>query len=54
MQRAHPFRNIVGKRAGSFDDFVQQEVGITKVRADHVPVGLLALDVEIDQVDERG
>ena len=53
--RAYVFRNgaIVAELASGLDDLVEDAVGVAEVLADHVPVRLLALTGELDQVDEH-
>lgn len=51
---AHPLGDVVGEVAGGVDDLVELQVEVAEVLADDVPVGLLALDVEVDEVDEDG
>ena len=47
------FGDVVGQRAPGFDELVELQVDGTKVRSDNVPVGLLADQREVDQVDEH-
>ena len=42
---------VVGELAGRLDQLVELEVQVAEVLADHVPVGLLAHDVQVDHVD---
>src|SRR5690606_22066527 len=51
VERAHPLGDLVGELARGVDDLVEDEVGVAEVLADDVPVGLLALEVQVDQVD---
>ena len=52
MQRPHPFRRFVGELAGTGDDLVKLQMKVAEVGSHDVPVGLLALHVELDQVRE--
>ena len=54
VEGAHPLGDVVAEGAGVVDDLVELEVEVAEVLADDVPVGLLALQVEVGQVDEEG
>ena len=46
--------HAVGRQAGEVDDLVELQVHGAELRADHVPVGLLAQQRQVDQLDEGG
>jgi hypothetical protein len=54
MQGTHPFGGVICELAGSVHDFIQLQVEVPEVGAHDVPVGLLALKVEFDQVRQDG
>ncbi len=54
MKGAHPLGRLVGKLPGGIHDFVQLQVQVPEVGSHDVPVGLLALDVQLNQVREYG
>ena len=54
MQGPHPFGHVIGELAGCVNDFVELQVEVPEVGAHDVPVGLLALDMQLDQVRKNG
>ena len=54
VERAHALGHLVGKLARGIRNLVQDEVGVAEVDADDVPVRLLGLDVELDEINEHG
>ena len=48
---AHPLRDLVGEGPSRLDQLVELEVQVAEVLADDVPVRLLALQMQVDQVD---
>jgi hypothetical protein len=52
VERAEPLGDGVARCAGDVDDFVELQVQVAEVVADDVPVGLLGLQVQLDQIDE--
>ena len=46
--------NTIKKIPGRFDDLVEDAVRVTEVAAHDVPVRLLALTCQFDQIDEHG
>ena len=53
VQGAHALGHLIREGAGCFDDFIQLQVQVPEVRSHDVPVRLLALDVQFDQVHEH-
>jgi hypothetical protein len=51
VEGAHPLGDLVAGFAGEFDKLIQLQVQITKVGPDHVPMGLLSQQVQLDEVD---
>ena len=49
---AHALGDLVGTLAGDVDDVIQVEVDVAEVRADDVPVDLLAHELEGDEVGQ--
>ena len=54
VERAHPLGHLIGEFTGGVSDLVQDEVSVTEVDANDVPVRLLGLNVELDEVNEHG
>ena len=52
VQRAHAFGDRVTGFARGVDDFVELQVQVPEVGADKIPVGLFALQVQFDEIDE--
>ena len=50
VEGAHAFGNGVAGFACGVDDFVELQVQIAKVGADEIPVGLLALQMQFDEI----
>ena len=53
VERAHPLGDVVAELPGGVDDLVELQVQVAEVLADDVPVRLLALEVQVDEVDEQ-
>ena len=49
---AHPLGDGVAGLAGGVDDLVELQMRVTEVGADDIPVHLLTLDVQLDQVHQ--
>ena len=52
VQRAHPLGDGVAGLAGEVDQFVELQVQVAEVGSDDVPVRLLALQVQFDEVHQ--
>ena len=52
VQRPHPLGDGVAGLAGEVDELVELQVKVAEVGSDDVPVRLLALQVEFDQIDK--
>lgn len=53
VHRAHPLGDAVCELARGFHDLVELEVQVAEVGADDVPVRLLALQRQLDEVDQN-
>jgi hypothetical protein len=53
MQGPHPFRSLVCEEPGSSNNLVQLQVEVTEIRAYHVPVGLLSLQMQLDEIGKH-
>ncbi len=53
VQRAHPLGDGVAGLACEVDKLVELQVEVAEVGADDVPVRLLALQVQFDQIDQH-
>jgi len=54
VQRAHPFGHLIGELAGGIGHLVKDQMSVAEVDANDVPVCLLGLDVELDEINEHG
>ena len=52
VEGAHALGEIVREAAGGVDDLIQLEVKVPEVGPDDIPVRLLALNMELDQVHQ--
>ena len=50
VEGPHALGNVIGEEACGRDDFIQLQVEVAEVGAHEVPVGLLSLQVQLDQV----
>jgi hypothetical protein len=50
MEGTHALGGVVSELAGGQDEFVQLEVKIAEVRSHDVPVCLLSLELQLDEV----
>src|SRR5690606_32167356 len=53
VERAHPFGDDIAGLAGVVDQFIELQVQVTEVGAHHVPVRLLTLQLQFDQLDQH-
>jgi len=53
VQRAHPLGHLIGELTGGVSDLIKDEMGVAEVDANDVPVCLLGLDMEFNQIDEH-
>ena len=51
-KRAHSFGDRVAGLTRDVDDFVELQMHVPEVRPDDVPMRLLSLQVQLDQVDK--
>ena len=53
VERTHPLGDRVAELPRRFDDLVEDAVRVAEVAADDVPVRLLALHLQLEQVDQH-
>ena len=53
VQGAHAFSSLVGEEPGCGNNLVKLQVQVTEIRAHNVPVGLLSLQVQFDEIGKH-